>query len=60
MKTQMTGMSSKDAIGLKEVALVNRENYPLEDMLPEDGLYRHLLEPREEHDHQQRRAMDRI
>ena len=28
--------------------------------MPEDGLYRYLLQPDEEHDDQQRRAMDRI
>ena len=38
-KTQMTGMSPNNAIKLKKVHLVNRENYPLEDTLPEDGLY---------------------
>ena len=31
-----------------------------EDTLPEDGLYRYLLQPREEHDDQCKRAMDRI
>ena len=39
MKTQMIGMSLKDAIGLKEVPLVNRESYALGDMFPEDLLY---------------------
>ena len=29
-------------------------------MLPEDGLYRYLLQPGEEHDDQRRRAVDRI
>ena len=53
-------MSPKDAIKLKKVPLVNRENYPLEDTLPEDGLYRYLLQPREEHDDQHKRATDRI
>ena len=48
MKTQMTGMSPKDTIGLMEVPLVNRENYPLEDSLPEDGLYHYLLQPGQE------------
>ena len=60
MKTQMTGMSPKDAIGLKEVPLVNRENYPSEDTLPEDGLHYYLLQPGEEYDDQQKRATDRI
>ena len=35
------------------------ENYP-EDKLPEDGLYRYLLQPGEERDDQQCRATDRI
>ena len=60
MKTQMTGMSLKDAIALKEAPLVNRESYPLEDILPEDRLYRYLLQPGEEHNNQCKRAMDRI
>ena len=29
-------------------------------MLPEDGLYRYLMQPREEHDDQCKRATDRI
>ena len=60
MKTQMTGMSSKDMIELKKVPLVSRENYPLEDTLPEGGLYHYLLQPGEEHDDQCKRATDRI
>ena len=59
-ETQMTGMKPKDAIELKEVPLVNRENYPPEDTLPEDGLYRYLLQPGEEHHDQRKRATDRI
>ena len=38
----------------------NQENYPPEDTLPEDGLYRYLLQPSEEHDNQRHRATDRI
>ena len=56
----MTGMKPKDAIKLNQVPLVNQENYPPEDTLPEDGLYRYLVQPGEEHDDQRRRAMDRI
>ena len=41
-ETQMTGMKPKDAIKLIQVPLVNRENYPPEDTLPENGLYRYL------------------
>ena len=39
METEMIGMKPKDAIKLKEVPLVNREAYPPEEVLPEDGLY---------------------
>ena len=45
---------------MKEVPLVNREAYPPEEVLPEDGLYRYLLQPGEEHNDQRRRATDRI
>ena len=58
--TEMIGMKPKDAIKLKEVPLVARESYPPEEVLPEDGLYRYLLQPGEEHDDQQCRATDRI
>ena len=60
METELTGMKSKDAIKLKEVPLVKQENYPPEEVLPEDGLYRYLLQPSEEHDDQRCRATDRI
>ena len=56
----MIGMSPKDAIGLKEAALVSQENYPPEDTLPEDGLYHYLLQPGEEHKGQCKRATNRI
>ena len=59
-ETEMIGMKPKDAIKLKKVALVARESYPPEDLLPEDGLYRYLLQPSEEHDEQRCRATDRI
>ena len=39
----MTGMKPKDAIVLDQVPLVNRESYPPEEVLPEDGLYQYLL-----------------
>ena len=57
-ETQMTGMKPKDVIGLKEVPPA--ENYPPEDTLPEDGLYDYLLQPREEHNDQHKRAKDKI
>ena len=56
----MIGMKPKDAIKLNEVPLVDRESYPPEEILPEDGLYRYLLQPSEEHNDQQCRATDRI
>ena len=59
-QTQMTGMKPKDVMKLNEVPLMKQENYPPEDTLPEDGLYRCLLQPGEEHNDQQCRAMDRI
>ena len=43
-QTQMTGMKPSDAIKLNQVLLVNRENYPPEDTLSEDGLYWYLLQ----------------
>ena len=59
-ETEMIGMKPKDAIKLDKVPLVKQENYPPEEALPEDGLYRYLLQPGEEHDDQRRRATDRI
>ena len=52
METEMIGMKPKDAIKLKEVPLVARESYPPEEVLPEVGLYRYLLQPGEEHNDQ--------
>ena len=60
METEMIGLKPKDAIKLKKIPLVARESYPPEEVLPEDGLYRYLLQPGEEHDGQRRRATDRI
>ena len=45
---------------MDEVPLVTQESYPPEEVLPEDGLYRYLLQPGEEHDDQRHRATDRI
>ena len=59
-ETQMTGMKPKDAIKLNQMSSVNRENYPPEDTLPEDGLHPYLLQPGEEHGDQRKRAMERI
>ena len=59
MEMQMIGMSLKDATELKEVPLVNQENYPPEDTLPENGLYCYLLQPSKEHNNQCKRPTDR-
>ena len=56
----MIGMKPKDAIKLKKVPLVAQESYPPEEVLPEDGLCRYLLQPSEEQDDQRHRATDRI
>ena len=60
METEMIGMKPKDAIVLDQVPLVKREAYPPEEVLPEDRLYRYLLQPGEEHDDQWYRATNRI
>ena len=59
-QTEMIKMKPKDAIELDEIPVVKREAYPPEDKLPEDGLYRYLLQPSEEHDDHRHRATDRI
>ena len=56
----MIGMKPSDAIKLSQVPLVKQENYPPENKLPDDGLYRYLLQPSEEHDDQRCRAMNKI
>ena len=59
-ETEMIGMKPKDVVKLDKVLLVKQETYPPEEVLPEDGLYRYLLQPSQEHDDQRCRAMDRI
>ena len=59
-QTEMTGMKPKDATVLDQVPLVTQESYPPEEVLPEDGLYRYLLQPGEEHDDQRCRATNRV
>ena len=54
----MIEMSPKDTIKIKKVPLL--ESYPPEDMLPEDGLYCYLLQPREEHNDHCKRTTNRI
>ena len=56
----MIGMKPKDAIKLDNVPFVKEEEYPKEDILPSDGLYRYYLQPGEEHGDQRRRATDFI
>ena len=51
-ENKLIGMKPKDAIVLDQVPLVTREVYPPEEVLSEDGLYRYLLQPGEEHDDQ--------
>ena len=51
-ETEMIGMKPQDVIKLKEVPLVARGSYFPEEVLAEDGLYRYLLQPSEEHDDQ--------
>ena len=57
-ETQMIGIKPKEAIELKKVPPVG--SHPLEDTLPEDGLYHYLLQPSKEHDDQCKRLTDRI
>ena len=59
-ETEMIGMKPKNAIILDEVPLAKQEAYPPEEVLPEDGLYRYLLQPSEEHDDQRCRATNRV
>ena len=54
----MIGMKPKDAIKLDTVPL--DKTYPEETVLPEDGLYRYLYQPGEQHGDQERRATDLI
>ena len=56
--SSMTGMKPKDAIKLDTVSL--NKIYPEETVLPEDGLYRYLYKPGEQHGDQKRRATDLI
>ena len=52
------GVKPKDAIKLGNVPLDT--TYPEETVLPEDGLYRYLYQPGEQHGDQKRRATDLI
>ena len=56
--SSMIGMKSKDATKLDTVPL--NKTYPEETLLPEDGLYRYLYQPGEQHGDQKRRERDLI
>ena len=57
-ESSMTGMKPKDAIKLDTVPL--DIEYPEETILPEDGLYRYLYQPGEQHGDKKRWATDLI
>ena len=57
-KSSMIGMKPKDAIKLNTVKL--DKTYPKENVLPEDGFYRYLYQPGEQHGDQKRRTTDFI
>ena len=52
-------MSPAKAVKLENVTLKFKD-YPKEKIAPEDGLYRYLLDPGQEHDDGRRRATDNI
>ena len=54
--SSMIGIKPKDAIKLGTVPL--DKTYPEETVLPENGLYRYLYEPAEQHGDQKKRATD--
>ena len=56
--SSMIGMRPKDAIKLDTVPL--DKTYPKETVLLEDGLYRYLYQPGEQHGNQKRWATDLI
>ena len=56
--SSMTGMKPKDAVKLDTVSL--NKIYPEDTVLPEDGLYRYLYKPGEQHGDQKRQATDLI
>ena len=56
--SSMIGMKPKDAIKLDTVPL--NKTYPKETVLLEDGLYRYLNQPGEQHGDQMRWATDLI
>ena len=56
--SSMISMKPKDTIKADTVPL--DKTYPEETVLPEDGLYRYLYQPGEQHGDQKRRATDLI
>ena len=54
----MIGIKPEDAIKLDTIPL--DKTYPKETVLPDDGLYRYLYQPGEQHGDQKRRAMELI
>ena len=56
--SSMIGMKPKNAIKLGTVPI--DKTYPKETVLPEDGLYRYVYQPGEQHRDQKRRAADII
>ena len=56
--SSMIGVKPKDAIKLNAVPLDKK--YPEETVLPEDGVYRYLYQPGEQHGDQKRRATEPI
>ena len=54
----MIGMRNKDAIKLDTIPV--NKIYPKETVLPEDGLYRYLYQPGEQHEDQKRQVTDLI
>ena len=56
--SSMIGMKPKDVIKLDTVPLDKK--YPEETLLPEDGLYRYLYQPGQQHGDQRRQATDLI
>ena len=59
-ETQLIGMKPKDAVKLKDVTIIRQKRYPLEEKLSENGLYRYLLLPGEEHEDRIKRATDNV
>ena len=56
--SSMIGIKPKDAVKLQNIPLDKK--YPEEIVLPEDGWYRYLYQPGEQHGDQKRRAIDLI